>query len=81
MIPACVIFVDYSLSPEVKYPVALEECYTTLCWIQENATSIHVDPKRLAVSGDSAGGNLSAALSSKFHKYIDAQKHPLIIIF
>jgi acetyl esterase len=53
------------LSPEVKYPVALEECYATLCWIQENAASIHVDPKRLAVSGDSAGGNLSAALSSK----------------
>lgn len=65
LIPACVIFVHYSLSPEVKYPVALEECYATLCWIQENAASLHVDANRLAVSGDSAGGNLSAALTSK----------------
>ncbi|GAN02440.1 esterase [Mucor ambiguus] len=63
LVPACVIFVHYSLSPEVKYPVALEECYATLCWIQENAASLHVDANRLAVSGDSAGGNLSAALT------------------
>ncbi|KAI8644978.1 alpha/beta hydrolase fold-domain-containing protein [Parasitella parasitica] len=63
LIPACVIFVHYTLSPEVKYPIALEECYAALCWIQENAASIHVDPHRLAVSGDSAGGNLCAALT------------------
>lgn len=60
--PCCVIFVNYSLSPEVKYPVALEECYAALCWVQKNAASIKVDPKRLAVAGDSAGGNLTAAL-------------------
>jgi acetyl esterase len=57
--------VHYSLSPEVKYPVALEECYAALCWVQQNAALIHVDLKRFAISGDSAGGNLSAALTSK----------------
>jgi acetyl esterase len=61
----CLVFVDYSLSPEVKYPVALEECYAALCWVQQNATSIHVDPKRLAIMGDSAGGNLASVLTSK----------------
>jgi hypothetical protein len=69
---ACIIFVDYSLSPEVRYPVALEECYTALCWTRDNAKSIHVDPTRLAVCGDSAGGNLATALASKW---------PCIILF
>lgn len=53
------------MSPEVKYPVALEQCYAALCWTQENAASIHVNPTKLVVSGDSAGGNLSAALTSE----------------
>jgi acetyl esterase len=64
MIPCCVIFVNYSLSPEVKYPVALEECYAALCWVQKNGASINADAKRLAIAGDSAGGNLAAALTS-----------------
>lgn len=55
----------YSLSPEVKHPVALEECYAALCWIQKNANSLNIDSSRLAVAGDSAGGNLSAALTRK----------------
>ncbi|RCI06155.1 hypothetical protein CU098_013613 [Rhizopus stolonifer] len=63
MIPACLVFVEYSLSPEVKFPVAIEECYAALCWVQENAESIHVDPHRLAVLGDSAGANISASLT------------------
>ncbi|KAG1467050.1 hypothetical protein G6F56_004582 [Rhizopus delemar] len=60
---ACLVFVHYSLSPEVKHPVALEECYAALCWIQKNANSLNIDSSRLAVAGDSAGGNLSAALT------------------
>ncbi|KAI8049797.1 alpha/beta hydrolase fold-domain-containing protein [Gilbertella persicaria] len=63
LMPACIVFVHYSLSPEVKYPTALEECYATLCWVQQNAASIHVDPHRLVVMGDSAGGNLSTSLT------------------
>jgi acetyl esterase/lipase len=43
----------------------LEECYAALRWIQENGASISVDTKRICVAGDSAGGNLSVALTCK----------------
>ncbi|CAO3595431.1 unnamed protein product [Absidia cylindrospora] len=58
-----IIYVDYRLSPEVKFPVAVEECYSSTLWVHENASAIKVDPSRLAIGGDSAGGNLSAAVS------------------
>ncbi|KAI9253225.1 alpha/beta hydrolase fold-domain-containing protein [Sporodiniella umbellata] len=60
---AYIVFPYYSLSPEVKYPVALEECYTTLQWIQKSGETLKFDTSRLAVAGDSAGGNLAAALT------------------
>lgn len=60
-----VVYVDYSLSPEVRFPVAVEECYSSALWLHENASSIKVDSSKLAIGGDSAGGNLSAAVSSK----------------
>ncbi|KAI9248581.1 Alpha/beta hydrolase fold-3, partial [Phascolomyces articulosus] len=61
---AAVVFVNYSLSPEVKYPVALNECYDALTWIVDTDPSIHhLDATKIAVAGDSAGGNLSAALA------------------
>jgi acetyl esterase len=50
-----VVYVEYSLSPEVKYPVALEETYSSILWVYENAASINVDPSKLTVFGDSAG--------------------------
>ena len=57
-----VISVDYSLSPEARFPVALQDCYESLCWIAENASSLGIDREMLAVGGDSAGGNLSASI-------------------
>ncbi|KAI9494048.1 alpha/beta hydrolase fold-domain-containing protein [Zychaea mexicana] len=60
--PAAVIFIGYSPSPEAQYPVALEECYAALTWMTDNAQSLYIDPKRIAVGGDSAGGNLTTAL-------------------
>jgi acetyl esterase/lipase len=59
---ACV-FVEYSRSPEVKYPVALNECYVATKWVAEHGAEIKVDGKRIAVAGNSAGGNLAAAVS------------------
>jgi len=58
---AAVVFVNYSRSPEQRYPVALEECYAATQWIAENGMSLNIDGSRLAVAGDSAGGNLAAA--------------------
>ncbi|KAG2228108.1 hypothetical protein INT45_009154 [Circinella minor] len=62
---AAVVFVNYSRSPEHKYPIALEECYDTVTWMgnEANAHLIHVDPATLVVIGDSAGGNLTAGVT------------------
>ncbi|KAI9305253.1 alpha/beta hydrolase fold-domain-containing protein [Cunninghamella echinulata] len=58
-----VIFVDYTLSPEVHFPVAPEECYSSILWIHQHASELNIDPSKLVVGGDSAGGNLSAVSS------------------
>ncbi|HEX9318015.1 MAG TPA: alpha/beta hydrolase [Nitrososphaeraceae archaeon] len=58
-----VIFVNYTLSPEAKYPVALEQAYAAINWVAQNGQSINVDSSRLAIIGDSVGGNLAAALT------------------
>ncbi|CAO3590307.1 unnamed protein product [Absidia cylindrospora] len=76
-----VIYVEYSLSPEVKYPVALEETYTSILWVKENAASINVDPSKITVFGDSAGGALSAsvAILLKQRGHGDVLKNQILI--
>lgn len=55
---ACV-FIEYSRSPEAKYPIALNECYAATKWVSEHGDEINVDGKRLAIVGNSAGGNMT----------------------
>lgn len=59
------VFVEYSRSPEVKYPVALNECYAATKWVAAHGAEINIDGGRLAVVGNSAGGNLAAATALK----------------
>jgi acetyl esterase len=60
---AAVVFPNYSLSPEAKYPTALEENYAALTWVAEQGIEHGLDAERVAVAGDSVGGNMAAALT------------------
>jgi acetyl esterase len=60
---AVAVHVEYSLSPEARYPVALNECFAATKWVAANGSVINVDGKRLAVVGNSAGGDLAAAVA------------------
>jgi acetyl esterase/lipase len=60
---AAVVFPEYSLSPEAKYPVAVEECYSVADWVTRQGAGHGLDPQRVGVAGDSVGGNLAIAVS------------------
>ena len=62
-VEAAVVFVDYARAPEARYPVAIEQAYAATCYAIDHSESLRIDPLRLAVAGDSVGGNMAAAVT------------------
>ena len=60
---AALVFPSYSLSPEARYPVAIEEIYGVAQWLTQKGRALGLDPERICIAGDSVGGNMAAAVT------------------
>ena len=76
-----VVSVDYRLSPETKFPGPLDDCAEAVEFVRAEAESFGIDPRRIAVGGDSAGGNLAAAVALRFRGRTDLQVAFQLLIY
>ena len=60
-----IVAVNYQKAPEHPYPIPFDDCYSTFTWVVNNARDLGIDPLKIGVGGDSAGGNLAAAVALK----------------
>jgi acetyl esterase len=77
--PCVVISVDYARAPENPFPAAMEDCKSAVSWTFANASSLGINPEAIAVGGDSAGGNLSAAMTLAFRSGPERIRGQLLI--
>lgn len=76
-----VVATDYRLSPEHRFPAAVDDCVAATRWVAKNAGQINVDARRIAVGGDSAGGNLAAVVSQQLRRDGDVALAAQLLIY
>ena len=69
-----IVAVNYQKAPEHKFPIPFDDCYESFIWFSENAAEFNVNPTKIGVGGDSAGGNLASGVA---HKIRDVNQHPV----
>lgn len=76
---ALVVNVEYRLVPEVCFPVPLDDCVAAVLWVRDNAARIGGDPRRIALAGESSGGNLAASVALDLSRTQDFLRYLLLL--